>query len=184
MTVWFTADLHLGHGLVSHLRGFQSPEEHDDFIVLQWGMKVRQEDTVWVLGDLAMGTFVESLERVARLPGTVNLIPGNHDRVHSTWKQSQTSRFAQMYHEANVNVYPEIFQYEHGLLLSHFPYDVDERHGERFAQCQPKDLGATLLHGHVHDGWLVRGRQLNVGVDVHGFAPISLDEIKERGFVS
>jgi calcineurin-like phosphoesterase family protein len=59
----------------------------------------------------------------------------------------------------------------------HFPYEVDERHGSRFAEYQMVDDGAWLLHGHVHEAWTVKGRQINVGVDMWGGHPVSEEQI-------
>jgi calcineurin-like phosphoesterase family protein len=33
------------------------------------------------------------------------------------------------------------------------------------------------VHGHVHTSWRLNGRQLNVGVDVNDYAPISEDDV-------
>jgi calcineurin-like phosphoesterase family protein len=45
-----------------------------------------------------------------------------------------------------------------------------------------------LLHGHVHNAFLLSGRGINVGVDVHGFAPVGaqalaqvIDSIEDEG---
>ena len=37
--------------------------------------------------------------------------------------------------------------------------------------------GIWTLCGHVHGAWKVRGRNINVGVDVRGFAPMSSNEV-------
>jgi calcineurin-like phosphoesterase family protein len=38
---------------------------------------------------------------------------------------------------------------------------------------RPVDNGLPLIHGHVHNSWKVNGRQINVGVDVWDFTPVS-----------
>lgn len=47
----------------------------------------------------------------------------------------------------------------------------------RYDQYRPWNHGGWLVHGHVHDAWKVRGRQINVGVDMWDFRPVHLDEI-------
>ena len=79
MGVWFTSDLHLGHRMVSRLRGFQEPAEHDDAVADGWVSRVRKDDQVWVLGDLAVSSPAAALARIATLPGEKHLITGNHD---------------------------------------------------------------------------------------------------------
>ena len=54
------------------------------------------------------------------------------------------------------------------FALNHFPYEWDERHGGKHAPHHPPDEGEWLLHGHVHDLWRQRGRQINVGLDAWG----------------
>lgn len=44
---------------------------------------------------------------------------------------------------------------------------------ERFMEHRPKNEGNWLLHGHVHSAWKVKDKQINVGVDVWDYKPIS-----------
>ena len=56
----------------------------------------------------------------------------------------------------------------HLFHLSHYPRDIAN-----------KIPGRIHLHGHVHGLFKTRNGGLNVGVDVWGFAPISVEEILE-----
>jgi len=70
MTVWFTSDWHFGHRNILTLgqgRPFSSIEEHDEFLIDRYNAVVRDDDVVWVLGDVAMGNIGESLAKCARL---------------------------------------------------------------------------------------------------------------------
>jgi calcineurin-like phosphoesterase family protein len=42
------------------------------------------------------------------------------------------------------------------------------------------DDGLPLICGHVHEAWRVRGRMLNVGVDVNDFTPVSQEQVAEE----
>ena len=55
--IYFTADLHIGHDrdFIWKERGFSSIEEHNKEILKRWNKVVKPEDTVYILGDLAMG---------------------------------------------------------------------------------------------------------------------------------
>ena len=64
-----------------------------------------------------------------------------------------------------------------GLLACHFPYRGDSHDHDRFVDDRPADRGRWLLHGHVHDRWLQRGRMINVGVDAWGYRPVSETEL-------
>lgn len=61
---------------------------------------------------------------------------------------------------------------------SHYPYAGDSQDGpDRYTERRPADEGGWLLHGHVHHQWRVNGRQINVGVDVWDFAPVSAETL-------
>jgi calcineurin-like phosphoesterase family protein len=59
------------------------------------------------------------------------------------------------------------------VLACHYPYsgDGDPFATDRFRDRRPLDTGQWLVHGHVHKAWHVRGRQINVGVDVWEYRP-------------
>ena len=40
-------------------------------------------------------------------------------------------------------------------------------------------LGGWLIHGHVHEKWRQRGRQINIGADAWGYTPVHEDTIAE-----
>lgn len=63
--------------------------------------------------------------------------------------------------------------------MCHMPYVGDSRHIERYQEWRPKDAGGWLLHGHVHEVWRMRGRMINVGVDVNQFRPVGLAELEK-----
>ena len=44
-------------------------------------------------------------------------------------------------------------------------------------QWRPDDTGGWLLHGHIHENWRQRDRQINVGVDAWDFTPVSEEQI-------
>jgi calcineurin-like phosphoesterase family protein len=63
--------------------------------------------------------------------------------------------------------------------MTHFPYEGDSQERDRYSQARPRDEGDWLLHGHVHEAWRQRGRQINVGIDAWGGRPVSIDEITD-----
>jgi len=70
------------------------------------------------------------------------------------------------------------------VQLSHFPRAGDSPldSSDRYARYRPRPAGASkvdpwLVHGHVHNAWTVNGRQVNVGVDVWDFAPVSAETL-------
>lgn len=70
------------------------------------------------------------------------------------------------------------------VQVSHFPRTGESEPGnpDRYADYRPRPVPARraepwLLHGHVHNAWTIHGRQVNVGVDVWDFAPVSSDTL-------
>lgn len=154
---------------------------------MNWNEVVGQEDTVFLLGDFAMGSVEKTLQVTRRLNGKKILIPGNHDRCwkgrpknRNEWREKYLrAGFVAVIDEASI--YADDWKLH--LTLSHFPfrYEPDiNSHGvdraDKFYQYRPVDDGQLLLCGHVHTGWKKKGRMLNVGVDVNGYYPISLEE--------
>ena len=190
MSVWYTADLHAGHARIIELcqRPFASVEEMDEALVENWNRLVEPADTVWVLGDVAMGT--KNLGVVGRLNGNKILVAGNHDSCwegHKRWR-----RAAQIYFDAGFGgvissglVRGHALHDERGYLLcgpvvnlSHLPYRGDSHDEDRYADWRPADDGRPPLCGHVHEKWKVQGRQVNVGVDVWDYRPVAEEEIR------
>lgn len=169
--VYFTADLHLGHRKAPEFRGMASLDEMHERIITAWNAKVRITDTVWVLGDVALGGSA-NLELVGRLNGLKKLVMGNHD----TYIVEEYRRFfSRVYGSA-----------EHkGHLLTHIP--VHEGQKERYA---------LNIHGHLHDKrvgteFFIRGEGTAynhtpdpwyqcVSLEQFNYEPVTLDEIYER----
>ncbi len=178
MTTWFTADLHLGHrNIIDYCkRPFDGVESMDRDLVERWNEVVHDEDTVWILGDFALGKLRETLPLAGELRGRLILLTGNHDRCwvgHGRRAQGWSDRyleagFAEVHHgTATIQIAST------QVRLCHFPYRGDSHRRDRYLAHRPTDDGAWLLHGHVHDRWGQSGRMINVGVDVTDFRPIS-----------
>lgn len=180
MTLWFTADLHVGHARIIELayRPFGSVDEMNEQLIENWNMVVAPDDEVIVLGDVAMGQIKDSLPLVAELQGKKFLIPGNHDRLSLAYHNKREEKRLEW-----VEEYAKYFTIldpttsrslgEREVNLCHFPYYGDHTSEERYTEFRPKDDGKWLIHGHVHAEWRANGRQINVGVDVWNYAPVS-----------
>ena len=183
-TVFFTADLHLGHKKVSELRGFATPEEHDAHIISVWNRRVTKRDTVYVLGDIALSNHERALDIIKNeLNGTKHLIAGNHDIVHPMHKRGH-SRAEQMRWLDTFDTIAPFLRKTHNhrqYLLSHFPYqswgDGDHREGSRYNQYRIPDVGIPLIHGHTHGQERAHDNMLHVGWDAWG-EPVHLNHIE------
>ena len=188
-TTFFTSDLHFGHARIIELCGrpFASADEMDRALIARWNDVVAPEDTVWVLGDYALGNRHRALGYLPELNGRKLLVIGNHDACDPLssdgWKkvgEYTDAGFAAVLPWARFKL-PPVAEGEAGrkVLLSHFPYDGDSRGADRHVQARLRDLGEVLLHGHVHQEFRVRRSrksgavQVNVGVDRWDYAPVS-----------
>lgn len=184
MTVWFTADLHLGHTNIIRYSGrpFVDADAMNRALIDRWNEVVDGGDDVWLLGDFAMGKIDETLPLVGKLRGRKILLTGNHDRCwadHGRRAEGWTERyleagFAEVVHgQINVDIGGT------AVVACHFPYRGDSHDQDRYVEQRPVDRGRWLLHGHVHERWQQRGRMINVGVDAWGCRPVSEVQLAE-----
>jgi calcineurin-like phosphoesterase family protein len=186
---WFTADWHFGHTKVLKFtdRPFASIAEHDAGLIARHNSVVNPDDDVWVCGDVALGDIERSLACCAEMNGKLHLVLGNHDRPAMARTPEKRDYWTRRY--LDEGGFFEVIDDDNSVdvelpngaivLASHYPYsgDGDSFATDRFADRRPLDTGQWLVHGHVHKAWHVRGRQINVGVDVWEFQPAPWETI-------
>lgn len=177
--VFLTSDLHLGHQKVAETRGFETTAAHDQWVIESWINTVEEQDTVIVLGDIATGNPAEALKIVKNLPGTKDLITGNHDKCDPSQRGSRN--WVATYMETFRSVQQHLTFYSEGqrILASHYPYEGDHTVEQRYSEYRLPDKGHWLFHGHVHKDWKFNGRQINVGIDVWG-KPVDLMTLRKH----
>ncbi len=179
--IFYTSDLHLGDQIIFDKcrRPFENLKEMEKTILANWNAKVGDEDVVYVLSDI-MSSDSSSIGAFRNLKGHKRLIVGNHDHaVLSAIKDS-------------------------GIFESVGFIDVIEDGGRKVCLCHYPlmdwiefNRGGCLIYGHVHNKTEANGpayKQMkeyfsdkpafNCGVDVNGFAPMTLGEMiksKEEG---
>ena len=79
---FFTSDTHFGHANIINLcnRPFKDVNHMNDMLVENWNSVVTDDDTVFHLGDFALGGSAVWSNVLSRLKGKIYLILGNHDR--------------------------------------------------------------------------------------------------------
>lgn len=166
---YYIADTHLGHENILWLseRPFKSIEEMDQTIIDNWNAKVTDKDDVYILGDFSY-KGKDPVEYLKLLNGKKHLIVGNHDR-------------ALLKNPASKKYFEEIVDFkiikdnDTKIVLFHYP----------MVEWPGYYGGALHFYGHVHNTFHNETTQYardmknayNVGVDVIGFVPCSLDEI-------
>ena len=167
MTIYFTADTHLGHANIIKYcrRPFSSAREMDEIIYCNWAAVVRPEDCVYHLGDVAWGdeaAIAKTAQRIKYLPGKKYLVPGNHD-----------------YHldilaDAFDEVLPALYEIgaqarsgHHRAVLCHYP----------LAAWNRSHHASLHVHGHMHGRIPMDTQRADAGVDVWNYYPVSLEEL-------
>jgi len=161
MNIWFTSDWHFGENRFNILqRPFTDPEEHCEILVKNYNSLVKEEDLVYVLGDVFYEkSDVNHYEKYLRkLNGRKTLIKGNHDRKI---KNEVFSKYFNKIVEDGEGIDVEILGEK--FYLTHYP--------------STGKLDIFNLVGHVHAAWKVQTNCLNVGVDVNFLYPMPLTTI-------
>lgn len=170
--VFLISDMHFGHSKMyelpfrrpdgTPLRPFSSAEEADEAMVENWNKTVRQQDKVYVLGDVLWKLAGKDSSPLDRLNGYKVLIAGNHDWP---FEKHFYKRFK------SVRAYWKL----DNCVLSHVP-------------CHPDSLrGFTCnIHGHTHAGRVkledgsIDPRYFCVCVEHTDYAPINFHEVMHK----
>ena len=156
--VWLISDTHFGHANIIRYasRPFASVQEMDEAMADRWNERVKGDDLVYHLGDVAVGRG--GLELFAKLPGTKRLLLGNHDDVGAIMRNAPVQKI-------------ELFRgfREEGFIASHMPLREDDL---------PPD--AVNVHGHIHNKPAPSARHLNLCVEHTDYAPVPIEEVARR----
>jgi calcineurin-like phosphoesterase family protein len=190
MKRFWTSDSHFLHGKIMKYcnRPFASAEEMEsekfkpesikamnEELIRQWNAVVSDEDEVYHLGDVSMGTPSRTLEILYRLNGKIHLIKGNHEAAVLR-KQSTRDRFTSIQDVLTIRCEDEDVKggYQ-DIFMSHYAHRVWNK----------SHHGRWHLYGHSHSGLegLSWGKSMDAGVDAHAlrfgnYAPFSYEEIK------
>lgn len=163
---WYISDLHLGHEKIlafnPFLRPFKTIEEHDEAILENINKTVKDNDTLWIIGDVSVGgqRKMELIRRLKSCNGIKKLVLGNHDP--NGIELAEQGVFSSIHGAWNDGT--------RGWILTHIPVHPDNL-GTRFA---------ANIHGHMHDSTIKDPRYLNVSCEQVGCTPINRDEVKSR----
>lgn len=172
MNIWFIADTHFFHtNIIKYCnRPFTSLDEMNLKMITNWNSRVKQEDTVFIVGDFIFtnspggkageGEKVDVRKFITQLTGNKVFIEGNHCSNNGI----------------NSHIHKLVLDYGgEKLNLVHNPDHADYRY-------------KINITGHVHEKWEIQRFRsgelftdcINVGVDVWGFKPVNWKEINKR----
>lgn len=149
------SDPHLGHRNIR--RYHNRPDDCDERFLANWRERVGWRDSVLLLGDVTLEPHLW-LDRLARLPGRVWLVRGDHDRM--AWLPE--------YRRIGWRVVEpfELLYQSRRVLFSHQP-----------VADLPDD--AFNVHGHIHTNHdeAPTPRYINACVEVIGYGPVLVTEL-------
>lgn len=170
---FYIADLHIGHTNILRLsqRPFADCTAMYKAICNNWNARVRPTDDVYILGDLFFKTSPQAqLEMLRSLKGTKHLIMGNHDRDFNADVRKEF---------ASIRYYDKIIDNGRKVVLCHYP----------MLEWDGFFRDTYHLFGHIHNNFATQTYRIiksnpehfrnayNVGADVIGFTPRTLDEL-------
>lgn len=143
---YYISDFHFGHARINDRidhRGFKMVEDMDAYMISQWNSRVKDEDEVFILGDLSISRDGEKVNRILEeLCGRKTLLIGNHDSYLADplfW----TELFER------ITPYLETEDNGRRVVLCHYPIMFYNGQYCRNKDGQPKTY---MLYGHVHNG--------------------------------
>ena len=192
MSIFYVSDTHFGHENIIRLceRPFASVQEMNEALIENWNKRVKGGDRVYILGDMFYKT-VDAEEILARLKGEKHLVLGNHDACwleeymvgsssdalpHKSYRFVKSKKDLSLYFKS-VSQISQITDGDKGAVLCHYPL-LTWKHEKRL----------YMIHGHLHNNTTdplfhhlaESERILNAGVELNGYAPVTLDELLEN----
>ena len=171
--VFFTSDDHFQHkNIIKYCsRPFHTVRDMDSALVKNWNSIVGKNDLVIHAGDFCFGSKLSWAYLLDVLNGRKYLAAGNHD------KNITPDKFIDVQHRFNLRIKgDDEIKDGQRITVDHYP----------MLSWYQSHRGAWQLFGHVHGGLSNKGldatkltpNQMDVGVDVHNFTPISYEEVK------
>ena len=171
--IWLSSDYHFQHNreFIYKPRGFENVDEMNETIIVNHNDVVREDDDVYLLGDLMLGgpdKMEIGLEMIRALKGRLHLVRGNHD-TDKRWEAY--SKLPNVVEQQNA-IYFKYHNYH--FYLSHFPTITSNLEKESLRQC------TINLYGHTHQKsnfYQDIPFIYHVGVDSHNCRPVSIEDI-------
>lgn len=150
MKTFAVSDTHFGHANIIKYcnRPFQTVNDMNTSLIKRWNSRVQSDDTVYLLGDFAMGPGVDDdyvVSIMKQLNGNKFAVLGNHDKRHKRYKGlqwiiEQRAGFENLRFDSYREQIIEVDLEGKRFVMSHYP----------LADWHYKEHGSIHLHGHSH----------------------------------
>lgn len=195
MAIWYTSDTHFNHlNVVDYCdRPFRMADGRADIpamneaLIKNWNEVVGTEDTVYHIGDFCMGDKSQIPNIARRLNGKKILVLGNHDYKKPGLIRPEIIQAQRDGLFASVVTGLEVVDAGRKLMLKHEPEQCCP--GYTYALCghvhQAFSRGSLVVSAGETPHWEADpdGMTINVGVDVSGYRPMTLDQLLARPFI-
>lgn len=167
MTIYFTADWHLGHKKIltlGHGRPFENIQHHDNTLIRNYNKIVSDDDTCYFLGDICWNQSYESYKKLfEQLNGKKYVILGNHDNKQNIFRCKRDGLIEDVYEMKTIQIGND------RVFLCHYP----------MREWQGYHAGVPMLYGHTHGNIEDYKQSTDIGVDCWEYEVVSYDELKE-----
>lgn len=152
--IYFTSDLHLGHkSIIKFCKRPFTYEQQNETIINNYNKIIKDDDIVFILGDIFWKSNKENLEWFKKLKGKKYIIKGNHDCSNII---SKIDKYVE-------GVYPalEIEIDKQKIYLSHY----------KIIDCPNSIIN---IHGHLHSKSknIVDRKTYDCGIDGNNYKPV------------
>lgn len=169
--IYFISDTHFNHDrdFIWGNRGYNSVNEMNENIIINWNNIITNEDDVYVVGDFFLGKDTDYIiDTINKLNGKIHLILGNHDTNY------KVGIYNTLPHKIVSISYAKIIKYDNkSFYISHYPT----------LTATPECYNKTSLYnifGHTHSKEIFYEGfpyMYNVACDAHNCTPISIEQI-------
>ena len=175
--IFFSSDYHFGHDkeFLWGPRGLPSMFANSQAIVGNHNAIVKDEDDVYVLGDLMLGDNEYGLQMIKSLKGKLHIILGNHDT------DTRIKLYEQLPNVVEITYAKVIKIGKQHYYLSHYPTICSNYDDKPYHNHMINLFGHTHQKGNFY--WLDEYEEnpfmYHVGVDSHGCCPVSAEQVSE-----
>lgn len=168
--IFYISDPHFYHKKIIEKcnRPFSDVYEMNEAIIQNWKNTVKDEDKIYIAGDLGLYHAQDITNILNDLPGKKFLITGNHDLRNLEYRPLR-----QCFEK--ISFYEDIKDKDRRVVICHYPFE--EWNGFY------RDV--YHIHGHVHkspNGVALKElkNRFNVNVEFTGYKPVTLDELLQK----
>lgn len=171
--VWFTSDLHFWHKNICKYcnRPYNTIEEMNQSIIDNWNSVVKDDDIVYLLGDMGFCGIEKLRSLISQLKGHIRLVQGNHDSDKVVNRLIEEGLIEGVATLCYIMITGDEECPDQELTLCHFPM-IDWANKER---------GAWMIHGHQHqlpNTPSCSYAHWDVGLDKNNMMPVSFEQLK------